>query len=71
MKRGYGWSVLVLVVLISAGIAWAQGPKTITVGAAGADFTTIQAAVNAAAEEGAVIRIRPGGADGWDPTAVK
>jgi pectin methylesterase-like acyl-CoA thioesterase len=45
---------------VSCGIAWGQEPKTITVGAAGADFTTIQAAVNAAPDEGAVIRIRPG-----------
>jgi pectinesterase len=57
MKRGYG---LVVLVLISCGMVWAQGPKTITVGAAGADFTTIQAAVNAAPDAGAVIRIRPG-----------
>ena len=60
MKRGCGWSGLVMVVLMSCGIAWAQGRKTITVGGAGADFTTIQAAVNAAPDEGAVIRIRPG-----------
>ncbi|HTC74076.1 MAG TPA: pectinesterase family protein [Edaphobacter sp.] len=45
---------------MSCGIAWAQGPKTITVGGTGADFTTIQAGVNAAPDEGAVIRIRPG-----------
>src|SRR6266851_683524 len=51
MKRGCGWSGLVMVVLMSCGVAWAQGPKTITVGAAGADFTTNQGAVN---------RIRPG-----------
>jgi pectin methylesterase-like acyl-CoA thioesterase len=38
----------------------AQGLKTITVGAAGADFTTIQAAVNAAPDTGAVIKIQPG-----------
>jgi len=49
-----------MLVLMSCGIAWAQGRKTITVGATGADFTTIQAAVNAAPDEGAVIRIRPG-----------
>ena len=57
MKRGCGLAALVL---MSCGIASAQGPKTITVGATGADFTTIQAAVNAAPEEGAVIRIRAG-----------
>jgi pectin methylesterase-like acyl-CoA thioesterase len=52
--------VLVAIVLTSLGISWAQGPKTITVGAADADFTTIQAAVDAAPAVGAVIRIRPG-----------
>ena len=36
---------LVLVILMGCGIAGAQGPKTITVGAAGADFATIQAGV--------------------------
>src|SRR5712671_135044 len=60
MKQGYGRSALVMLVLMSCGIAWAQGRKTITVGAAGADFATIQAAVNAAPDEGAVIKIRPG-----------
>ncbi|MCU1249149.1 MAG: Pectinesterase, partial [Edaphobacter sp.] len=57
MKRGYGLAVLTL---MACAIAWPQGPKRITVGAAGADFTTIQAAVNSASDEGAVIRIRPG-----------
>jgi pectin methylesterase-like acyl-CoA thioesterase len=60
MKLGYGREVVVAMVLMSCGIAWAQGPKTITVGGTGADFTTIQAGVNAAPDEGAVIRIRPG-----------
>jgi pectin methylesterase-like acyl-CoA thioesterase len=60
MKWGYGREVVVAIVLMFCGIASAQGPKTITVGATGADFTTIQAAVNAAPDEGAVIRIRPG-----------
>jgi len=60
MKRGFGRSGLVALVLLSCGVAWAQAPKTITVGATGADFTTIQAAVDAAPAEGAVIRIRPG-----------
>ncbi len=49
-----------LVVLLVSGVAWAREPKVITVGASGGDFTTIQAAVNAAPEDGAVIRIRPG-----------
>ncbi|ADW68233.1 pectinesterase family protein [Granulicella tundricola] len=41
---------------------WGQGLKTITVGPAGsrADFATVQEAVTAAPETGAVIRIRPG-----------
>jgi len=60
MKRGCGWSGLVTVVLMAGGIAGAEGRRTITVGPAGADFTTIQAAVNAAPEAGAVIRIQPG-----------
>jgi pectin methylesterase-like acyl-CoA thioesterase len=60
MKRGCGWNGLVTVVLMAGGIAAAQGRKTITVGATDADFTTIQAAVNAAPGEGAVIKIRPG-----------
>jgi pectin methylesterase-like acyl-CoA thioesterase len=60
MKRGWVRRGLAAVVLMGCGIARAQGPKTITVGATGADFTTIQAAVNAASGDGAVIRIRPG-----------
>ncbi|WP_213806382.1 pectinesterase family protein [Granulicella sp. dw_53] len=50
------------VLAMACGVAGAKGPavKTITVGASGAEFTTIQAAVNAAPETGAVIRIRPG-----------
>ena len=58
--QGYGRGVLAAIVLMACGVVWAQGPKAITVGTAGADFATIQAAVNAAPEEGAVIRIRPG-----------
>lgn len=49
-----------VVVLLLAGVVRAETKKTLTVGASGADFTTIQAAVNAAPESGAVIRIRPG-----------
>ena len=60
MKWGHGRGELAAIVLTFCGIGWAQGSKTITVGAKGADFTTIQAAVNAAPDEGAVIRIRPG-----------
>lgn len=47
------------VMLLATGVSGTQ-LKTITVGARGADFTTIQAAVNAAPETGAVIRIMPG-----------
>src|SRR5580658_4362838 len=57
MKQVSRWSA---VVVIACGSLVAQGPKTITVGAAGADFTTIQAAVTAAPEAGAVIKIQPG-----------
>ncbi|GGA54717.1 pectinesterase [Edaphobacter acidisoli] len=48
-----------LAFLVVCGVAGAQ-MKTITVGAKGADFTTIQAAVDAAPATGAVIRIEPG-----------
>ena len=51
---------VLLAVLLLSGMVWAKGLKTITVAASGGDFTTIQAAVNAAPEDGAVIRIRPG-----------
>jgi len=60
MRRRGGGLLLVAVILMVCGIAGAEGQKTITVSATGADFTTIQAAVNAAPEEGAVIKIRPG-----------
>lgn len=58
--RRTGLAGVVLPVLALCGMGWAQGPKTITVGAAGADFKTIQEAVNAAPDAGAVIRIKPG-----------
>jgi pectinesterase len=60
MNWRYRWSLAVAVVLLACGILRAQGIKTITVGATGADFTTIQAAVNSAPDAGAVIKIRPG-----------
>ena len=54
------------------GVAGAKGPavKVLTVGASGAEFTTIQAAlnvapaVNAAPAAGVAIRIAPGGVSG-------
>ncbi len=60
MKRFGSWVRLVGLGVLAGGMAWAQGIKTITVGPTGADYTTIQAAVNAAPDTGAVIRIRPG-----------
>jgi pectinesterase len=60
MKRNCGGRGVLAVVLMACGIVGAEGQKTITVGATGADFTTIQAAVDAAPVEGAMIRIRPG-----------
>jgi pectin methylesterase-like acyl-CoA thioesterase len=53
-------SLVGAVVLMACGVAWAERPKTITVGATGSEFATIQEAVNAAPDTGAVIRIRPG-----------
>jgi pectin methylesterase-like acyl-CoA thioesterase len=50
----------IVAVLVLCDVASAQKLKTLTVAATGADYTTIQAAVNAAPETGAVIRIRPG-----------
>ena len=50
------WLVTVLVCVQG----WAAGKKTIRAAASGGDYTTIQAAVNAAPETGAVIRIAPG-----------
>jgi pectin methylesterase-like acyl-CoA thioesterase len=51
-----------VVALGLAAVAGGQGLKTITVGPAGskADFTSVQEAVTAAPDTGAVIRIRPG-----------
>lgn len=60
MKRLRQWGVLTAVLALACGMAWARGLKTMTVGPSGADFTSIQAAVNAAPETGAVIRIEPG-----------
>ena len=54
-------SNFVLAVMVAAcAVSQAQEPKTITVASSGADFSTIQAAVNAAPDTGAVIRIQPG-----------
>jgi len=54
------WVAMAVLVMWGCGLAWAQRLKTITVGSSGADFPSIQAAVNAAPETGAVIRIQPG-----------
>ena len=59
MKRRYGWILACAVMLLVCVTLRAQGLKTITVGATGADFTTIQAAVNAAPDTGAVLKIQP------------
>ena len=45
MRRVSRWSA---VFVIACGTLRAEGVKTITVGATGADFTTIQAGVNTA-----------------------
>jgi pectinesterase len=60
MASGFRLSLAIVVMQLATGLSWGQGPKTITVGAMGADFTTIQAAVTAAPDAGAVIRIKPG-----------
>ncbi|HXC96687.1 MAG TPA: pectinesterase family protein [Edaphobacter sp.] len=60
LRRGFQSYALALVAVMVWGVCRAQIPRTITVGAAGADFATIQAAVNAAPDTGAVIRIQPG-----------
>lgn len=55
------WGVTVgLVGWICVGLAWAEGRPTYRVAQHGGDYTTIQAAVNAAPGEGAVIEIEPG-----------
>lgn len=53
-----GW--VALSVVLFASVAVAEQKKAIMVGATGADYTTIQGAVDAAPEGGAVIRIMPG-----------
>ncbi len=55
-----GLRVAGLMLILLAGMGFGEQKKTITVGTTGADFTTIQAAVDAAPDAGAVIRIRPG-----------
>lgn len=60
MRRSYRGIWACTAVFMVCAASCAQGLKTITVGAAGADFTTIQAAVNAAPDTGAVIKIQPG-----------
>jgi len=60
MRLGFRQSWVAAVVLMACGVSLAQELKTITVGATGADFATIQAAVDDAPDAGAVIRIRPG-----------
>jgi pectinesterase len=60
MKQRYWWSWGCSALFLACTVSGAQGPKTITVGATGADFTTIQTAVNAAPDTGTVIKIQPG-----------
>lgn len=60
MKGLQRWAATAVLVILGCGLARAQRLKTITVGPSGADFTSIQAAVNAAPEAGAVIQIQPG-----------
>jgi pectin methylesterase-like acyl-CoA thioesterase len=55
------WGVVAAIGLaVWAGPVWAKAKKTIRVALTGVEFTTIQAAVNAAPAGGAVIRIAPG-----------
>jgi pectin methylesterase-like acyl-CoA thioesterase len=60
MRLAWRWGTVATVAMMLGGTGWPQTLKTITVGATGADFTTIQAAVNAAPDTGAVVKIRPG-----------
>ena len=53
------WLVIAVVALCGVQ-AWAAGKKTLLVAPSGGQYTTIQAAVTAAPESGAVIRIAPG-----------
>src|SRR5690349_13333794 len=54
------WLVAAVAAVLCGGPAWAAGKKTIRVAGAGGEYSTIQAAVSAAPEGGAVIRIAPG-----------
>jgi pectin methylesterase-like acyl-CoA thioesterase len=60
MVRASRLSLAMVVLQVACGISRGQGLKTITVGQTGADFATIQAAVTAAPDTGAVIKIKPG-----------
>jgi pectin methylesterase-like acyl-CoA thioesterase len=60
MKKLRWCSSVAAALALACGMAWGQGLKSITVAETGGDFTSIQAAVNAAPDTGAVIRIMPG-----------
>jgi pectin methylesterase-like acyl-CoA thioesterase len=60
MRLASRWGTVATVAMMLCGTGWPQAIKTITVGATGADFTTIQAAVSATPDTGAEIKIRPG-----------
>lgn len=60
MRKKACAAVAAIVLAMGVGPTWARDKKTIRVAASGGEFTTIQAAVNAAPEEGAVIRISAG-----------
>ncbi|MFT3785401.1 MAG: pectinesterase family protein [Tepidisphaeraceae bacterium] len=55
-------SLLASIVLLAAATVWAEAPKTVTVAATGADFATVQAAVDAAkaSKQPTVLSIKPG-----------